>query len=192
MLTSKLSPDVRTSPMRQRIYDAVMAKPGRTFMDVVQAVGIAGNGTAQYHLYVLERFGLIHHVKAGRSVHYYPTGAVAPKEAREDAFTTDETRRTLLKHVRTFPGLSLGALSSLFPATRQNTSYHVDHLARQGLLVVREDEDNRRTKRVYPVADQGSDGLGCAECRQGPCSAALMPGESCAHGCGCAGLEVPA
>ena len=85
-------------------------------------------------------------------------------------------RHDILAAVARRPGIRLAELSRSIGQCVTLTEYHARVLERRDFIVRRKEG---RHVCFYPG--------GCDECRRGPCSFALMPGEACEHGCGCTG-----
>ncbi|NPA76431.1 MAG: winged helix-turn-helix transcriptional regulator [Candidatus Diapherotrites archaeon] len=56
---------------RQRILEAIYRKPGLHFRELARATGLA-TGQLEYHIYRLEKAGLIRAEKDGKYTRYYP------------------------------------------------------------------------------------------------------------------------
>lgn len=192
-LLAKVDVDAMAQPTRAKVYLLVANQPGITFRELARRLG-TGYGATQWHLYVLERLGHVHHVKAGGRVHYYPVGAVSRPEAVADAASSEPTRRRLLERIRETPGIRFEQLQAEFIGTRQNTMYHLRRLERAGLVRLSRHPGGPKRLATWPtpVPRSTNPAKACDERRQGARGIALAPSEARPPDRGSDQLEVPA
>jgi Winged helix DNA-binding domain len=124
----------RETVLQQRVrgllFEYVREHPGASFSAVRDAVGLQ-NGTAAYHLGVLEKQGMLHSESRGRRHLYFSSGdptlwhdvPLSPLQA------------AILEAVRTTPGMGVRDLGRVLGRGASSVSYNVRVLSRLGLLM---------------------------------------------------------
>jgi predicted transcriptional regulator len=143
------SPDVAQSPGRARIYGAIVERPGISLTELCRGLGYA-IGHVQYHLYVLQRLGMVHSHRVGRSVRYIAVGVGHPHDGLRLAAEADARLRGLLSFIEEHPGCSLTEASLSVGKSRQAGTTHVRRLIRMGLVEMRLDGNVRRLHPAGP------------------------------------------
>ncbi len=67
--------NVLKNSRRHRIYDFIRAHEGANLGQITKALRII-DSSADYHLHMLERFGLVKSERDGRCKHYYPSKVI--------------------------------------------------------------------------------------------------------------------
>ncbi len=125
---------------RGRIIGYITAKPGCSYSELREALGMA-NGSLSYHLAILVRIEIIRSDKDGRTRHYYSTGvAVENPKATYLGFT--EAR--ILDEIERLGLSSNSEVAENLGMSRQRVSYNIKLLAKRGLV----EEQNSRWKIV--------------------------------------------
>ncbi|HWH07701.1 MAG TPA: helix-turn-helix domain-containing protein [Candidatus Thermoplasmatota archaeon] len=131
--------DVRAHPARARLLDGARRAPGASTAALARALAM-NEGTALYHLRVLERAGLLKSLAVGRERRW--TEAGASPEAR-----TPPARARVLDAVRGAPGASLTDVSRALGVAKSTAHHHVAALVAEGRVEARR---SGRALRLYP------------------------------------------
>ncbi|HLF07064.1 MAG TPA: carboxypeptidase regulatory-like domain-containing protein [Thermoplasmata archaeon] len=115
--------------VRGKIYGFVVAQPGVRYTSLLRSLKLA-NGTASYHLYVLEREGLIKSVREGGIRRFFPKDA----PAGEGGVILSKVQQAILDLVGRRPGITQKDMRSELLMPHQNVSYNVRRLVSMGVL----------------------------------------------------------
>lgn len=132
------TPDLALQGTRERVYAWVADHPGTSFMEVLQAVTRYVGATA-YHLHVLERAGLVRSARTGRRRRYWVTGQATDPQQVANAWAQQPHVPTLLALARR--GTVCTEAGPAIGRTRQTATWHLQRLARAGILT--EERDGR-------------------------------------------------
>jgi predicted ArsR family transcriptional regulator len=150
-----LRPPELTSPTaarrRETIYRYIQAHPGSHVRGMKNHLGLA-TGALQYHLYWLERHGLVTTRRSGFFRHVYPSRTFGDREEVLLGVLSQETPREILLCLVQRGSLSQGALAEMLGHSQPTVSWHMERLARDG--VVRRTKSSR-TVTYELVADRG-------------------------------------
>lgn len=164
-------------PLRRRLLKLVRERPGSRLSELWQTLR-ANRGTAQYHLLMLERAGLVVAHRVVRATRYFPPGS---NEERLSLVALLLRGRVLevAGMISRHPGISQQELTARLPMSRRVFRTYANLLVSSGLL---EERRHVHSKRYFPGPGLGPI-LGQLESRQdsapkeGP-----PPGESQAEG----------
>jgi predicted transcriptional regulator len=115
---------------RGRIVGFVSAKPGSSYSEIKEAVGIS-NGTLSYHLIVLEKLEILKSVKEGRTRHYYSTGVIIE---RSKAAYLGTTEAKVLQEIERLGTASNSDIAERLGMSRQRSLHNIKLLAKKGLI----------------------------------------------------------
>lgn len=132
--------------VRGQIYQAIRDEPGVHFSEIVRRAGV-GNGTAVYHLRLLEEAGLVRMVSDGTLTRLYPTDRPLDKRTYELHGRDRET----LTAVEQLPGITQKALRSRLKRSASAVSRSVGRLAILGYVTV---DSSRDGQKVFPRRDE--------------------------------------
>jgi predicted transcriptional regulator len=125
--------DVLDQFVRGQIYGYIKTNPGAYYNQIMRELEIK-NGTLSYHLYVLEKTGLIKSRKEGyRYRVFYPTDMKFPEEERN---RLTELQIKLLALIKEHEGASQKQLTKLLNEKHQTISYNIRVLKEAGLIEV--------------------------------------------------------
>ena len=115
--------------LRSLIFEYIQSEPGASFSAVRDSLGLQ-NGTASYHLGVLEREGFVQSTVRGHRRFYFPVGGavttVDPPLSR--------IQSSILQAVGSAPGIGLRELSRAIGREPSSVAYSTRVLAREGHL----------------------------------------------------------
>jgi predicted transcriptional regulator len=117
---SKLnSSDILCNSPRSDIYSLIDANPGITLGAITRELNLK-NGTANHHLYILEREGFIKSQKTGKFRRFYKMGY--------QPSGYNEIQDQILNTVRDNPGITQSGLARELNHSRQLINYHMNDL----------------------------------------------------------------
>ena len=138
---------------REHLLDAVRATPGSSLADLARASGLARN-TAVYHMFRLEREGLVSSLRNGRSRLYYAPGALEQRErAPVMAAVRHPVTASIARQVGAHPGLDQHSICARFGLAPSLAHWHAKRLVQAGVVEQRRDG---RYVRYYPGANFAS------------------------------------
>lgn len=129
-----------------------MAHPGASYSEVRDAFDL-NNGTASYHLTVLESLGFIRSVKDGRYRRYSPVGAAE----RRRLLRLSDMQLRLLQALRGGEAMTPSEVAAVVGISRQRASYNLRRLS--SMRLIREHPGRRGRYQVIQdprVSDPGS------------------------------------
>lgn len=137
---------------RERLLDAVRARPGLAVADLATTTGMPRN-TVTYHMRVMEREGLVSSTRNGRNRLFFAPGSL-PQRANADAFATlrHETTLAMARAIGADPGVDQKALCERVGVSPSLAHWHADRLVASGLVDKRREG---RFVRYYPGAAFG-------------------------------------
>ncbi len=137
-------------PSRRAMHDLIQAEPGIDPPTVASRLGFAWS-TANHHLRILERGGIVSKVRDGRHMRLFPAVGIAPKERSALAVLRNESTRRVLELVQASPGVDRRALAKRLGVTPPAVAWHLARLERVG-LVTRAPEGRRIVYVAVPEA----------------------------------------
>ncbi|HEX9565978.1 MAG TPA: exo-alpha-sialidase [Thermoplasmata archaeon] len=115
--------------VRLLMYEGIRDHPGSCFSEVRDALGLR-NGSAAYHLGVLEKQGLIHAEKGHLHRWYFPNGNVSLWRD----MPLSPLQKSIIEQVRQAPGIGIRELARNLNRHHASVAYNVRGLAREGFL----------------------------------------------------------
>ena len=136
------------------MYEHLLLLPGDHFRSIVRSLGI-GVGTAQHHLQVMLRDGLVYERKAEGRSRYYVAGD-REQLAKNDLFGKHwgfrDLRLRIWNAVNRSGESTATRIASVLGITRQLAAYHLGRLEKKGLV---SSEDRRyRVTRSSAAAER--------------------------------------
>ena len=101
-------------------------------------------GDVQYHLYNLEREGLIVSKRKGIYKRFYPSRVFGEKQKDIMGVLSQETPRKILLVLLQQPGASQGQIATFSKVSPPTITWHMKRLIRDGLVIAR--RQGRRTR----------------------------------------------
>jgi predicted transcriptional regulator len=118
---------------RAQVYEFIVANPGIQFRGVCTGLCIA-IGTAEFHLGILKKAGLISFVRDGKYKRFFPAKKFSVKEMKLISLLRHETSRIILKTLATEKTVSHGKLASDLYITSQGLTWQMNRLREQGIV----------------------------------------------------------
>ena len=135
-------------PVRHRILDVLQRMPGANISDLCKEASMTW-GSAQHHLYIMERSGLVEGVAQGRS-HGFFLPAPKRNESLQKLLILRRTRvLEFAQAVLAEPGITQQVLAERLVMTRKVIRRCVDLLKAEDFLV----EERRAKYKVYRPGD---------------------------------------
>ena len=119
---------------RQRIYEFIRSHPGMHLRAIHRELGLA-MGDLEYHLYALERQGMIKTVRRGLHKFIYPSGIFGDREEKVLSVLSQETPREIILNVIQNPDLSQMELAERLGLSQPTIVWHVKRLKQLGLII---------------------------------------------------------
>jgi DNA-binding transcriptional ArsR family regulator len=132
--------EVFENEVRERIFQAIKASPGRSASDLAKDANVAW-GTTIYHLDVLEQTRMVTSIREGRHRRYFENGAALSTTKETVALLCNRVTATVAQRVRESPGLTQKDLASATEMTPQALHWHLTRLVGAGL--VRKEREGR-------------------------------------------------
>ena len=119
--------------VRASIVGLLTRKPGVTITDICREGKISW-GTAQHHLYILQRAGLVASRPLGRTRVFFPAG-MPEKDSHAAALLAQPRLQELAMAIQGKPGLLQKDLCVQLGFTRKVFRHHIDLLIQAGIVV---------------------------------------------------------
>jgi DNA-binding transcriptional ArsR family regulator len=136
-------PQLLQNTTRSEIFTFVSHNPGATFSEIRASLGVA-TGTVQHHLRVLVRGSVLRRVRTGKYTRYYPCNhrvlAMGPSEER------------LVKSLAVEGSATKAELAHRLDMSRQLIHYHVERMAKKGLVEVDREGGVPRVRLGAPLS----------------------------------------
>ncbi len=131
---------------RTEIYNYIVTNPGIQFRGICTGLGIA-IGTAEFHLGVLKKAGLISSVRDGKFKRFFASKKFSGKEMKLISLLRHETVRDILKTIATEKTVSHGKLASYLSITSQGLTWQMNRLREEGVV----QESCAATRIIYSL-----------------------------------------
>ncbi|NJE07670.1 winged helix-turn-helix transcriptional regulator [Thermococcus sp. M39] len=134
----------------KRVFEFIKENPGLNFNEISRRLGLA-KGDLQYHLYKLEKMGMVKSKRSGLKRHYFPAGIFSEKEEDVLSLISSENMREIIMYLITNPGITQKELCEKIGLSPPTINYYMSKLEKLGLV-----EGNRAGKfvRYYFVEDR--------------------------------------
>lgn len=118
---------------RTEIYSYIVANPGIQFRGICTGLGIA-IGTAEFHLGVLKKAGLISFVRDGKYKRFFANKKFSVKEMKLISLLRHKTTREILKTIISNKTIAHGKLASNLNITSQGLTWQMNRLKEEGII----------------------------------------------------------
>lgn len=139
--------------VRADIVGLLTRQPGSSITDICREGKIAW-GTAQHHLYLLQRTGLVTSMPMGRSRAFFPAGLDA-KNSQVLALLRNQRVRELTLAIFESPDILQKELCGRLGLTRKVFRHHINGLIRAGLVIELRGPRARRYRPTDVLRDGG-------------------------------------
>ena len=128
-----IQPALICNSTRAEVYNFIVSNPGIQFRGICAGLGIAV-GTAEFHLGVLKKAGLISFVRDGKYKRFFVTKKFSWKEMKLISLLRHETTREILKTIAAQKTVSHGKLASDLSITSQGLTWQMNRLREQVIV----------------------------------------------------------
>ncbi|QYZ78141.1 winged helix-turn-helix transcriptional regulator [Methanofollis formosanus] len=125
------------SSTRQQIFACIRENPGITVPGIAGATAFS-RGTVNYHLFRLQRRGLVHRKGQGNTFGYFAyTDDLDATEEHLLMHLKNRTKKNLLALLLEAPGISQSEAAEAIEVSRPTVAWHMERLIRDGLVEAR-------------------------------------------------------
>jgi DNA-binding transcriptional ArsR family regulator len=132
-IVKQTQPALISNSTRTEIYNFVVANPGIQFRGICTGLSIA-IGTAEFHLGILKKAGLISFVRDGKYKRFFATKVYLPKEMILISLLRHGTVREILKTLSSEKTVSHCKLASKLSITSQGLTWQMNKLRDQEII----------------------------------------------------------
>jgi predicted transcriptional regulator len=137
---------VANNSTRAAVYNFVVANPGIQFRGICIGLGIA-IGTAEFHLGILKKAGLISFVRDGKYKRFFATKIFSAKEMTLISLLRHGTVRQILRTLLAEKTVSHGKLASKLSITSQGLTWQINRLREREII----QETHTANKVTYSI-----------------------------------------
>ncbi len=124
---------INSSSTRLAVYDFISANPGVQFRGICAGLSIA-IGTAEFHLGVLKKAGLISFVRDGKYKRFFVSKKFSLKEMKLISLLRHDTIRNIIKKIGTEKAVPHSKLASHLCITSQGLTWQINRLREEGII----------------------------------------------------------
>jgi DNA-binding transcriptional ArsR family regulator len=132
-LAKVVQPSLISNSTRTEVYEFIVGNPGIQFRGICTGLCIA-IGTAEFHLGILKKAGLISFVRDGKYKRFFATKKFSAREMKLISLLRHETTREILKTIVAEKTVSHGKLASDLYITSQGLTWQMNRLREQGIV----------------------------------------------------------
>jgi DNA-binding transcriptional ArsR family regulator len=122
-----------TNSTRAEVYNFIVANPGIQFRGICSGLGIAV-GTAEFHLGVLKKAGLISFVRDGKYKRFFASKKFSAKEMKLISLLRHSTIKEIFKLLAAEKRVSHSRLASNLSITSQGLTWQINRLREEGVI----------------------------------------------------------
>ena len=124
---------INNSITRLAVYDFIAANPGVQFRGICAGLSIA-IGTAEFHLGVLKKAGLISFVQDGKYKRFFTSKKFSVKEMKLISLLRHETIKKIIKKIMAEKAVPHSKLASHLCITSQGLTWQINRLRDEGII----------------------------------------------------------
>jgi predicted transcriptional regulator len=124
---------INNSTTRVAIYDFIASNPGVQFRGICSGLSIA-IGTAEFHLGVLKKAGLISFVRDGKFKRFFVSKKFSVKEMKLFSLLRHETIKEIIKKIVAEKTVAHNELASHLCITSQGLTWQINRLRDKGII----------------------------------------------------------
>ncbi len=133
---------------RQKILEAVYRKPGLHFRELARITGLA-TGQLEYHLYKLEKAGLLRAEKDGKYTRYYPPVDLEDRVEKVLKMLNRPRVREILEYLLENSHADASAISKFLGVSPSAATWHLKNLVSEGVLL----ENRNGSRKLFEIRD---------------------------------------
>jgi DNA-binding transcriptional ArsR family regulator len=128
-----IQPSLITNSTRTEVYEFIVANPGIQFRGICTGLGIA-IGTAEFHLGVLKKAGLISFIRDGKYKRFFVTKKFSANQIKLISLLRHKTTREILEIITTEKTVSHCKLASDLSISSQGLTWQMNRLREEGVI----------------------------------------------------------
>lgn len=128
-----VQPALISNSTRAQIYEFIVANPGIEFRGICNGLGIA-IGTAEFHLGVLRKAGLISFFRDSKYKRFFVSKAFLNQDIKLISLLRHKTAREIIKKLALEKETSHGILASYLSITSQGLTWQMNRLKKEGIV----------------------------------------------------------
>jgi predicted transcriptional regulator len=132
-IAKQVQPSLINNSTRMEIYNFITANPGIQFRGICTGLSIA-IGTAEFHLGVLKKAGLISFVRDGKYKRFFPSGKFTRQKMELISLLRHKTTRNILNTIVAKKTISRSKLASTLSISSQGLTWQMNRLRQEGLI----------------------------------------------------------
>jgi predicted transcriptional regulator len=133
---------------RAEIYDFIVANPGIQFRGLCAGLDIA-IGTAEFHLGVLKKAGLISFIRDGKYKRFFASRKFSLREMKLIALLRHKTVRDIVRKISAEKTVGHAELASFLCITSQGLTWQMSRLKQEGIV----QESCRGIRATYTIVE---------------------------------------
>jgi predicted transcriptional regulator len=141
--------DILALSRRRTIFTHISKNPGTYLREMERELSLSV-GDLQYHLYQLEKAGLISPHEEGREKRYFVKEEVAPMDRKVLSIIKMKTPRRIVIFLMLNPDSSFREILAEFKFTKGALSFHLKRLIKAEIVV----KGKRENESIYRVTDE--------------------------------------
>ena len=141
------------NPVRRRIFSELCRRPCISINDLAKAIGTS-RANANWHIERMESANLVNRRKVGRRWVVYPSNMLEDEDIPIMTLMSNPEVPRIFRTVRHEPDLSQGELSKALGIPRQLLAWHLNNLAKVGLIETVKDGRYRRYRATTLFDDR--------------------------------------
>ncbi|MHB2035249.1 MAG: winged helix-turn-helix transcriptional regulator [Nitrososphaerales archaeon] len=118
---------------RAVVYEYIMKHPGTHIREIRKDLGL-GMGDLQYHIYTMEKLGMIKTIRRGLYKFVFASNLFADKQTAILSALSLESEREILLYLSQRPGLTQLELAQLTRLSPPTILWHMGRLIQQGIV----------------------------------------------------------
>jgi predicted transcriptional regulator len=131
--SSQVALEDAANSTRTQIYDFIVSNPGIQFRGICSGLEIA-IGTAEFHLGILKKAGLISFVRDGKYKRFFASNKFSSTETKLISLLRHETMRGILNIISAAKTISHSKLASNLSITSQGLTWQMNRLREEGIV----------------------------------------------------------
>jgi len=132
-LAKVAQPTLISNSTRTEVYDFIVANPGIQFRGICTGLSIT-IGTAEFHLGILKKAGLISFVRDGKYKRFFATKRFSAREIKLISLLRHKTTREILEIIATEKTVSHCKLASNLSISSQGLTWQMNRLRKEGVI----------------------------------------------------------
>ena len=125
--------DIFENENRIKIINIILVEPGIHFNEIKRQLNLQ-TGQLDWHIKLLESYGVIQVRKIGQYNTYFPTISDNPFSDLDIKLIKSKTTLKVMQIIKEIPGITASQIAKSFKLGRNTIKYHVDKLAEKKMI----------------------------------------------------------